>query len=62
MYQMYTNKNLFQLEDMQELIIFNRNFECDKKNIPKIPDNGDDLIFKLLKNNSAERISAKEAL
>ncbi|KAM3132139.1 hypothetical protein pb186bvf_015734 [Paramecium bursaria] len=62
MFQMYTNKNLFQLEDMQELIIFNRNFECDKKNIPRIPDNGDDLIFKLLKNNSAERISAKEAL
>ena len=50
------------MENMQELIILNRNFECLKKNIPRIPDNGDDLIFKLLKNNSAERISAKEAL
>ena len=50
------------MDDMQELIISNRYFECDRNNLPEIPDNGDDLLFKLLKNNSAERISAKDAL
>ncbi|KAM3131431.1 hypothetical protein pb186bvf_016503 [Paramecium bursaria] len=63
MVKLYTKKRLFKGNDIQELMESNRDFILNEQiQIPDIPDDGNDLLMKLIDPDPDTRLSAEEAL